>query len=1600
MKKTNWFKKILSFILAIVMVAGMIHMPAKAEEVVYTDAKIESFYATGNPWFEPTLTDGNWRVYIKTSVALPAGGTGSYEFVMSNGTQEARVSFYADTTSQVMYSVAIPQTLVDGCKAQTITIKKGQYQSGTTGYGINLTEDFVFYVNGYSWSPVKANVTPTMEQKVTLTLNMNPNGSISTGGGTDGFYVKANIPDGAYIDTNWNQDNMKALSSATDGSVFHEGGVWKGETKSGYTLEKYAEQLYYVSVGTAEENVAYTVKGLFQDKDGRIVGYLPITVTWDGTTWTQTDLGVLEEYESTLTEKDASWHNPGKDTIQLKGTDSYLSGVGSNMWVDSYTILTPDSESGIFLGDNIATGATLRKYNGNDGLYYVENLSGVVDGSIVTIRGTFYTADGKTKITYPQAKFVFSSTTNGWSDWTMPVYSGTLTKAGAEGDGEYDSANWFTLLGTDSYAPKKDGSANILMADADDDNSGIFVGSASELGTKQTNGKINKYYAQSNYYNVESISAATEYTVITIKGTFYSQDGLAAVTFAEAKFQWDGSKWSDCAEGTAETDYTGTLKIEGTGLESAWNNQMYLKGTDLFHSDDPESTENWGETDKDRRMFALPTDEDSGFFLGAEDNLSGTKIPEGRLIKLDGYRNLYWADNFGEAQDGDILTIKGIFYTEDQNTSIKFEESMFQYKDGKWQDYIVIPKYDTVLTIEGAQDVNTQLNAISLKGTDTYLSDRGEDWSSEDTILSADIEDENSGIFIGNIKQDNAKLIKYLGTNNWYWANGFAAQAGDVVTIKGTFYSQDGGATVIVTESKFAYIGGKWIDYAGSTDTKLTSLMVDSKDYYPTFQEDRNLWYAYFKTDVTLLGTSWKDGETYTMKLSDGTSKCDVVAKKAGDNVLFVEIPANILPEGASKALTIRAGEYVNQGSNFGIRITEDFTFYVNQYGWSADESKITSALEQPVVFSLSTGGNANGFYLTANIDDGAVVNAENWGAAIMNPLQTADGAYYTGGVWRGDTQTNVYLMKIGQTSYYVALSDVGQSATTIGETYTVKGLFKDPNGRVIGYQPITVKWNGSSWEQVYTSLVDTGVQHDVNSDMNVDSRDLVRMLRHIDDSTVPVSDSQKDINCSGTFDKYDINSFKKVLLGMISYVDGKVYGTPVYNSKKVIEKMAYVCPAVGTWNTENTEFTPLSNAELDSILQKYKAAGLTLLNTENVAPYHDNDWNAEVNEPIRVYLEAAKRNDLGVLVFDNVIQYMLTQKNPAVYGANWQSVIESHIQTLQNYSSFRGFVIWDEMTIEYVDTYNQIVSYIRESHPELLLVTSLLPVTVYDQTGDDKGVGALTTNASASKEEAYRDYIWSYAEKTGHFIYDLYPLVYSENKIFGYTYKSQYGVVDDWYLNLQCVANEVKEHNYSFTTGITIQACKLTGWSNNTSSYETYAPEKPEDIGFQVYTAMAYGMKNINYFTYADHWTDTVVDGGMTEYPKVYNAVSAVNAEIDKFANVYQSFSWKDTLDLAAGGDAKRTELSTRLTSAKATGARAFVGCMKDTDGFDGYMIANADGPRVGVASQVTLTFDDATSAIVYTDGVPKTVTLTGGVCEVTVPSGEGVFVIPLRAR
>ena len=95
----------------------------------------------------------------------------------------------------------------------------------------------------------------------------------------------------------------------------------------------------------------------------------------------------------------------------------------------------------------------------------------------------------------------------------------------------------------------------------------------------------------------------------------------------------------------------------------------------------------------------------------------------------------------------------------------------------------------------------------------------------------------------------------------------------------------------------------------------------------------------------------------------------------------------------------------------------------------------------------------------------------------------------------------------------------------------------------------------------------------------------------------------------------------------------------------------------------------------------------------------------------------------------------------------------------------------------------------------------------------------------------------------------------------------------------------------------------------------------------------------------------------------------------------------------LKAAGDYK----DPRIASATATD-EAIIGCMKDENGFDGYMIVNATDPGQKLSNSVTVEFKEATKALAYVQGEEQTITLKDGSYTFDLAAGEGVFVIPIQ--
>ncbi len=587
-------------------------------------------------------------------------------------------------------------------------------------------------------------------------------------------------------------------------------------------------------------------------------------------------------YTGKLTVANTSQNNP--TSFYMKGTDDYPVGTNGPDWPGSTMMpKKEDVESGIFIDgvriNNYHTAhagqegfVRLRKLNDAGKDYYIENVPDIKNGSILTIKGTFYTDDNWTTgqvfdsspITFEESSFKWNGSQ--WVDEvSVKAYSGSLTRVDAEPNDQRTTAIY--LKGTDGYLADKsvedwDSASAILKADANDNNSGIFVNNV-----KQSGGLMKKYVGSANKYYVEGFSTIpTENDVVMIKGTFTSKDGLAKVTYTESYFKWNGSAWVDHVP---VNEFSGSL----TRVDAEPNDQrttaIYLKGTDGYLAD--KFVEDWDSASAILKADA--NDNNSGIFV------NNVKQSGGLMKKYVGSANKYYVEGFSKVPTGnDVVTIKGIFHAQDGNAKVTFEESSFKWDGAKWIDYVLVSNFSGTLSLEGAEAAG-DATCMYLKGTDEMPAGGWE--------LAIYALDELSGIYLNDVKQQDAYVKKYDGTNCWYYVSGFAsATEGDKLTIKGNFGY--GNYVVALEKITFEWVDGAWnLPIAYSTLEENVVLDVD----YSSQVGDSGVGF-YISTTDSMPAPGWEKIVAPMRGASNGIfyngTKSNAFLKKVADSTYYV----------------------------------------------------------------------------------------------------------------------------------------------------------------------------------------------------------------------------------------------------------------------------------------------------------------------------------------------------------------------------------------------------------------------------------------------------------------------------------------------------------------------------------------------------------------------------------------------------------------------------------------------------------------------------------------------------------------------------------------
>ncbi len=183
-------------------------------------------------------------------------------------------------------------------------------------------------------------------------------------------------------------------------------------------------------------------------------------------------------------------------------------------------------------------------------------------------------------------------------------------------------------------------------------------------------------------------------------------------------------------------------------------------------------------------------------------------------------------------------------------------------------------------------------------------------------------------------------------------------------------------------------------------------------------------------------------------------------------------------------------------------------------------------------------------------------------------------------------------------------------------------------------------------------------------------------------------------------------------------------------------------------------------------------------------------------------------------------------------------------------------------------------------------------------------------------------------------------------------------------------------------------------------------------DFEFQVFSALAFGAKNIRYFTMH---TPKEVDGSSVPtdaegplaylgYPtRTYDSIKSMNAEIKSFSKEYVKYMWQGVMTNGSSSQFDNVTNSLLTSNSRLTNKTStqdlIIGVF-NSDGLenkDAYVIMNFTDPSHGLKNTVSLTFADATQVQVYKDGEMKVVDLVNGVYTTRLDEGEGQFVIPM---
>ncbi len=499
----------------------------------------------------------------------------------------------------------------------------------------------------------------------------------------------------------------------------------------------------------------------------------------------------------------------------------------------------------------------------------------------------------------------------------------------------------------------------------------------------------------------------------------------------------------------------------------------------------------------------------------------------------------------------------------------------------------------------------------------------------------------------------------------------------------------------------------------------------------------------------------------------------------------------------------------------------------------------------------------------------------------------------------------------------------------------------------------------------------------------------------------VDVSDLRFKVYADGSVTVYDGSSF--VALGTLASLDGKISfvdyngigsavlgGLTINGSKKYIveededyaDKQIVISAYSVLPENESINWLDWTDDELRNYLTYLRDAGFTTgmaLQDGNFSAGSNAEKAQILDRYMLSVLDMCAELGLDYYVKDWILMNLLTHSTADI-TTSMQELL-TNVEYIYH-EAYRGTVGTDEPGIVFMDRLAEMFAAYKQYAPDGDFNMNFLPDYAQSWQYEDNRIENEDSNADYTHEEYLQAYIDAVGKDAGFVSIDYYP--FHKTGLITKTLKLR-----TTYLTcLERVANLCKANNLENRQYIQINDAGAS-WSCTTQG----------EVSLQVYTHLAFGAKHLTYYTYAG---DCFTDGTPNN---VYGFVQTANSYVKAFEKVLLDYDWKgvyftgasnSSYDSGVNAPVNQLALNQTCISAASSTTDTLYGVFEKDNGSQAIMAVNISLPTKGYTDNVSMTFRNATKAIVYYQGVKNVVTLSGSY-SFTLAAGEGMFIIPL---